>query len=371
MKVGVLTSSRADYGIYQPLLRQLHADPFFGIEVIAFGTHLINKFGRTVDKIYQDGFNVLEVANTMSQGDSPAEIARAMANTMKAFSDFFNEHNYQLLFALGDRYEMFSAVAASVPFNIPIAHIHGGETTMGAIDDAFRHSITCFSKYHFTSTEIYRNRVVQILGNGDHVYNVGALSIDNLQQLKLLEISEFKEKYNIDLYKPTILFTFHPETVKYKRNKAHIKEIINALKKLDHYQILVSMPNADTMGIMIRNELIKFKSEIPNIITVETLGSLGYLTAMKHCSFLLGNTSSGFVEAAFFSKPVINLGDRQKGRIITPNIITIPITTKAIIEAVKRVEQSDPLTVKPIYGNGYTALRITVIVKEEFKVNHY
>lgn len=369
MKVGVLTSSRADYGIYQPLLRQLHADPFFAIEVIAFGTHLIEKYGRTVDTIYQDGFNVLEVANTMRHGDSPAEIAGAMATTMKAFSDFLNEHNYKLLFALGDRYEMFSAVAASVPFNIPIAHIHGGETTLGAIDNAFRHSITCFSKFHFTSTETYRKRVVEITGNSNHAYNVGALSIDNLKHLKLLEVSEFKEKYDIDLGRPTILFTFHPETVAYKKNKIYIDEIINVLKKLRHYQIIVTMPNADTMGLLIRDELIKVAAEMPNIFAIETFGTLGYLSAMKHCSFMLGNTSSGFVEASYFSKPVINLGERQRGRIVTPNIITIPIKVDAVIEAVKEVEKLGHIEVEQVYGNGITAASIVEILKDELRKN--
>jgi len=369
MKIGVLTSSRADYGIYLPLLRKLDADPFFETEVIAFGTHLLERFGRTVDFIYKDNFRVAEVPDTMSQEDSPADIVHSMAATLEAFSGFFSRNHYQLLFALGDRYEMFSVVAATAPFNIPIAHIHGGETTLGAIDNAFRHSITCFSKYHFTSNEIYRNRVIEITGGSDHVYNVGALSIDNLEQLKLLAVSEFKERYDIDLSKPTILFTFHPETVNYERNKTYIVEILNALKKLNHYQILVTMPNADTMGIMIRNELIKAKTEIPNIITVETIGSIGYLSAMKHCSFMLGNTSSGFVEASYFSKPVINLGERQKGRIITPNIITVPITADAIIQTVKNVEKSDPINIKPIYGTGEAASRIIKIVKEEFYLN--
>jgi len=369
MKVGILTSSRADYGIYLPLLKKLNADPFFEMKVIAFGTHLLERFGHTVDSIYNDDFSVAEVPSTMSQGDLPADIAHSMAATLNSFSDFFSRNHYHLLFALGDRYEMFSAVAAAVPFNIPIAHIHGGETTLGAIDNAFRHSITSLSKFHFTSNETYRNRVINITGGSDHVYNVGALSIDNLNQLKLLEISEFKERYDIDLCKPTILFTFHPETVNYERNKTYIVEILNALKKLDHYQILVTMPNADTTGMMIRNKLIKAKAKIPNIVTVESFGSLGYLSAMKHCSFMLGNTSSGFVEASYFSKPVINLGERQKGRIITPNIFTVPVTSDAIIQAVRNIEKSGTMNVKPIYGKGDSASCIIKIVKEEFDLN--
>ena len=159
LKVGVLTSSRADYGIYLPLLRELNNDPFFELEVIAFGTHLLEKYGRTVEFIYQDGFNVTEVENTMSKGDSPTHIVQAMSKAMKAFSLFFAKSEFHLLFALGDRYEMFAAVAATVPFNIPVAHIHGGETTLGAIDNVFRHSITSFSAFHFVTTEIYKNQI--------------------------------------------------------------------------------------------------------------------------------------------------------------------------------------------------------------------
>ena len=369
MKVGVLTSSRADYGIYQPLLKMLEDDSFFEMEVIAFGAHLLERFGHTVDYIYKDGFRVVTVPDTMSNGDFPADIVKSMAATMNVFSDFFNNNHYHLLFALGDRYEIFGAVAATAPFNITVAHIHGGETTLGAIDNSFRHSITCFSKYHFTSHEIYRTRVSEITGEYDHVYNVGALSIDNLKQLRLLSVHEFKELYNIDLNKPTILFTFHPETVNYEKNKTYISEILNALKILKHYQIIATMPNADTMGILIRNELIKAKSQIKNMITVESFGSLGYLSAMKHCSFMLGNTSSGFVEASYFSKPVLNLGARQKGRIITSNIYSVPILTDEIIRSVKSIEKADSIRQKPIYGSGNAASTIIKIIKEEFNLN--
>lgn len=369
IKIGILTSSRADYGIYQPLLRQLQTDNAFDMYVIAFGMHLLDKFGHTVDSIYQEGYRVSEVENIMCQGDSPSDLVQGMAATMKSFSDFFSNNKYNLLFALGDRYEMFAAVAASVPFNTPVAHIHGGETTLGAIDNAFRHSITCFSRIHFASTKIYQERIIEITGGRDHVYNVGALSIDNLKQTRLLEVKEFNERYNIDLAEPTILFTFHPETVDYERNKDYIIEIVKVFTRLSHYQILVTMPNADTMGLFIRNELMKAKANLPNIIIVESFGSLGYLSAMKNCSFMLGNTSSGFVEASYFSKPVINLGERQKGRIITPNIMTIPVQKEAIIEAVSAVEKMDPIKVNSIYGSGDSAVRIVNIVKKEFNLN--
>jgi len=366
LKVGILTSSRADYGIYLPLLRKLNNDPFFELNVIAFGTHLLEKYGRTIEFIYNDGFAVTEVENTMSEGDSPTHIVNAMSKTMKAFSLFFEKSNYHLLFALGDRYEMFAAVAASAPFNMKIAHIHGGETTLGAIDNAFRHSITSFSCLHFVTTEIYKKRVTEITGSEDNIYNVGALSIDNLMNMELYSIPDFKAEYGIDLSKPTILITIHPETVAFEKNEQYIQEIVGALKQLTDYQLVITMPNADTSGQIIRNYFQKFGENSPGTWLVESFGVKGYLSAMKHCSFMLGNTSSGFVEAAFFPKTVINLGDRQKGRILTDNIIPVQITTGNILNAVVKAEQM-PVTVNcNIYGDGKAAEKITDIVKQKF-----
>lgn len=369
LKVGVLTSSRADYGIYLPLLRKLDKDSYFEPEVIAFGTHVLEKYGRTVEFIYQDGFTVTEVENTMSEGDSPTHIAQAMSKTIQAFSLFFEKSDYHLLFALGDRYEMFAAVAASAPFNLKVAHIHGGETTLGAIDNAFRHSITSFSGLHFVTTEIYKKRVAEITGSEDNIYNVGALSIDNLMNMELYSVPDFKAKYGIDLSKPTILITVHPETVAFEKNEHYIKEITGALNQLRDYQLVITMPNADTSGQIIRNYLQKFREKSPGTWLVESFGVKGYLSAMKHCSFMLGNTSSGFVEAAFFPKTVINLGDRQKGRILTSNIIQTTITCSNIINAVIEAEQKPVTTDCNIYGDGKAAERITEIIKSEFQTH--
>lgn len=369
LKTGVLTSSRADYGIYLPLFKKLQADSFFELEVIAFGTHLLEPYGHTVNQIIADGFDVVKVPGTMPGSDAPVDIGISMGKTTEAFAEFFNNNHFDLIFALGDRFEMFAAVAATSPFIIPVAHLHGGETTLGAIDNAFRHAITCLSKYHFTSTDIYKKRVAEIIGSEENVYNVGALSIDNLKQLPLLSKKEFKEKYGLDLSQASILFTFHPETVEYKKNEFYIEEVIRALDKLSHYQVIVTMPNADTSGLLIRRKLEVFARNKTNIKLVENFGVLGYLSAMKHCSFMLGNTSSGFAEAAFFPKWVINLGNRQKGRIVTPNILNTPIESQAIIEAVKRSEQTPlPLDCN-VYGDGNAAKKIISILKKEFQAN--
>lgn len=362
MRVGVLTSSRADYGIYLPLLRRMKEDTFFELELLVFGTHLSEKFGMTVKQIEMDGFKIGARIETAPESDHPGDISGSMAKTISGFANPWKKQNYDLLFALGDRYEMFAAVASSVPFIIPVAHLHGGETTLGAIDNVFRHSISCMSKIHFTATEIYKKRVIEITGSDKNVYNVGALSIDSIKGLILLTIDEFTKKYGIDLSVPTILVTFHPETVEIDKNEKYIGELLGAMKELKQYRFVITMPNADTMGLMIRRALNKFIDENDNATGIESFGSPGYLSCMCHCSMMLGNTSSGFIEAFYFQKPVINLGNRQKGRIITPNIFNSPIEKNAILSSISKAEQFEPQKQEQIYGNGNATEKIIDIL---------
>ncbi|MFT4600281.1 MAG: GDP/UDP-N,N'-diacetylbacillosamine 2-epimerase (hydrolyzing) [Arenicella sp.] len=364
MKVGVLTSSRADFGIYLPLLHALQNDDFFDLEIIAFGTHLSKEHGFTLDEIKTSGFEVKHALDTLKDSNTPQGVAYSIATTTETFSKFWAENEFDLLVALGDRYEMYAAVLASSPFDLEIAHIHAGETTLGAIDNAYRHSISLFSKYLFVSTDNYKKRAEEIVEDDVEVHNVGALSVDNLSKMSFLSIPEFKEKFKIDLELPTILSTFHPETVQYEKNETHISELLSTMDDLQaQYQIVITMPNTDTMGQMVRDKINDFKLANPNIILVESFGMLGYLSCMKHCKFLLGNTSSGFVEAAYFPKYVINLGDRQKGRLETENILTIPIIKSKILEAVHKVENSPQLQALNTYGTGNTAEKIISIFK--------
>lgn len=365
MKIAVLTSSRADYGIYFPLIKALNKDKFFKVELIVFGTHLSKKFGYTLKNIEQDGFKIGQSFKTCPSSDSPEAINLSIGKTISKFSKIWKENKYDLVFALGDRYEMFSAVTSTLPYNIPVAHIHGGETTLGAIDNSYRNSITHMSKFHFTTCEIYKQRVIELTGSGKNVFNVGALSIENLKKLKLLSKKEFYNKYKIDIEKPTILVTFHPETINYKKNEEYIKTLIKVLAYLNHYQIVITMPNADTMGLIIRKYLTSYISKNKNAIGVESFGYLSYLSCMKHCKFLLGNTSSGFVEASYFPKPVINIGKRQEGRIITPNIINSEISYSEIFSAIKKVEKGLFLSNHTnIYGNGNTSKKIIKELKK-------
>jgi GDP/UDP-N,N'-diacetylbacillosamine 2-epimerase (hydrolysing) len=370
MRIGVLTSSRADYYIYSPLLQKLEKDPFFDLNLLVFGTHLSKQHGYTVNEIIKDNYKIAARIKTTPEKDSPRAISESIGKTITLFSSLWEKEKFDLVIALGDRYEMFAAVVASVPFSIPIAHIHGGESTSGAIDNVFRHSISLMSRIHFTSAEPYKQRVIQLTGQRENIYNVGALSIENLETLKLLSIEEIKKIYNVDLAKPTILITLHPETVNYQSNKLFIGETIHALEQLKGYQFLITMPNADTMGNVIRNAWIRLQKKNKKVFLFENLGKIGYLSCMKHCSFMIGNSSSGFIEASFFLKPVVNLGSRQNGRIITKNIVSSEFLCSKILKAVKKTRMfadSEPIR---IYGSGNTSEQIINYVKANFRQRH-
>lgn len=363
MKIAVLTSSRADYGIYFPLIKQLVEEKEFELDIIAFGTHNSLFFGETVKQIEADGFNVKHKVQSIILGEGPESVTDSMGLTFLKFSKIWAIEKYKLCIVLGDRYEMFAAAYSTIAFNIPIAHISGGEQTLGAIDNSFRDALTVLSQYHFASTELYAKRVSQIKGTDENVYNVGALSIDNMKRLKLLTKEEFNNRFNIDLDQPSILITFHPETVSYSKNECYIQELISALDEVKGYKLIITMPNADTMGGIIRDSLTKFIERTPNSVGVESFGMIGYLTCMKYTSFMLGNTSSGFVEASFFPKYVVNLGDRQTGRILTENIFNCKIEKSDILDAISAFENFDVGKPVDIYGDGNAANKIVAILK--------
>jgi GDP/UDP-N,N'-diacetylbacillosamine 2-epimerase (hydrolysing) len=369
MKIGVLTSSRADFGIYLPLLRALKVEAFFEVEIIVFGTHMSYYHGHTIDDIIAQGFEATHKLETMLLTDSASSLSSAIGLTFIKFGDFWSRYSnyFDLVFCLGDRYEMYAAVMAGVPFQIPFAHIHGGETTLGAIDNIFRHGITLASKYHFVSTESYAKRVGELIQTDQNIYYVGALSLDNISQIKKLTVAEFKDKWGIDLDRPTVLTTFHPETVNFNSNEVYTDELIKAINNLNTYQFLITMPNADTMGTLVRQKLINEFKGSSRVFLIENLGAVSYFTAMSYCAFLLGNTSSGIIEAASFGKYVINLGERQLGRAADRNVFTVKIDSKLIIEAVNKIENAMPYTSQSIYYNGGAATKIINVLKGYLK----
>jgi GDP/UDP-N,N'-diacetylbacillosamine 2-epimerase (hydrolysing) len=361
MKVAVMTSSRADYGIYRPLLKKLYADSFFLTDLIAFGSHLSRRHGHTIDRILDDGFKVRYQLDTMPAGDKPEDISLAMGTTMKEFAKLWASTEHELTFCLGDRFEMFAACASAVPFGRRLAHIHGGEETTGAIDNVFRNGITHMSDLHFASTSRHAERVRQLTNSAKGVYEVGALSLDNLADVKLMSDDELFSEFGIHA-QGALLVTFHPETVAYENNARYVNELVKALEASAR-PIVITMPNADTSNEVVRRELLAFASRTPRVQTVESLGTRGYFSCMALCAYLVGNTSSGIIEAASFGKYAVNIGERQKGREAGPNVFHCAYGSQAIQEAMSLAENAPPLDRNNIYGSGQAAEKIISILK--------
>ena len=336
IRVGVLTSSRADFGIYLPLLKALQKEEAFHLELIVFGTHLSKFHGYTVEQIEREGFKIAKRIESLLLGDTPSAIASAYGLTVLKFAEYWqeNEQNFDVVFALGDRFEMAAAVAASIPFGIKIAHLYGGETTLGAIDNIYRHSISLASQLHFVGAEFFAKRLNQLLDDEKaSIYNVGSLSLENLKNIDFLSVEAFKNKWQIDLNIKTILVTVHPETVAYQKNLAYCEETIKALEQLaNEFQIVITMPNADTAGMVFREAFETLAKKQQSIKIIENFGTQSYFTCMKYAKLMVGNTSSGIVEAASFQKYVLNLGERQKDRLCGENVIHVPFNHDLIVK---------------------------------------
>jgi GDP/UDP-N,N'-diacetylbacillosamine 2-epimerase (hydrolysing) len=359
LKIGVLTSTRADFGIYQPLLKELsQRKDQFGTELIVFGTHLSHFHGYTRTEIESaTDFPIHEVFG-MPLSDTPTAIANAYGTIVANFSQFWASHTFDVVFALGDRYEMSAAVQAGIPQGVKFAHLHGGETTLGAIDNIYRHQISLASNLHFVATETFADRVREIT-HSEQVHTVGALSLDNLKQLELPSWDQVKTTFDLPV-DTFALCTFHPETVAHNQNVTYAEEAAKALDNLaDEICIIITMPNADTNGTLFREAFQDLKAANPTrIFLIESFGRLNYFTAMQQARFLIGNTSSGIVEAASFQKYVVNVGNRQKGRPQSDNILNTEFDAQAIVSAATQALQQGAYTGDNIYYRPDTACNI-------------
>lgn len=349
MKIGILTSSRADFGIYLPLLQKMKEDDFIQMEIIAFGTHLSKFHGYTIDAIKAEKFPTVHEISSILTNDDEVSIATAYGLTCLKFADFWSAHQFDWVLCLGDRFEMSAAVQVGIPFGVKFAHIHGGETTLGAIDNVYRHQISLASQLHFPSADEFAKRIAELTGSEKNIYSVGSLSIEDISKLPIPSEEVFRNAYNI--HEDFILLTFHPETVSPEYNRLNASEMLNALTKIAEDTLLViTMPNADTNGSIFREALFQLKENCPEkVILIENFGKLNYFAAMRYCKFLIGNTSSGIIEAASFGKYVINVGDRQKGRAQSQNIINSPFDADEIIESVFLIESKGDFTGINIY----------------------
>tara|TARA_B110000902_G_C14213169_1_gene552124 strand:- start:43 stop:1143 length:1101 start_codon:yes stop_codon:yes gene_type:complete len=365
MKIGVLTSSRADYGIYLPLLNELKKDVFFHLEIIAFGTHLSEKHGFTLSDIVKDGYDTIHQISSLVDDDSDKGIAISYGNTLLEFATFWSTQKFDLVFCLGDRFEMSAAVQASVPFGVNLAHIHGGETTLGATDNIYRHQITLVSKIHFTSTKGYAFRVAELVESDKNVFDVGALSLSNIEEFTPINKKEFFSRFKIK-DAPYCLITFHPETNAFGENKDYAIEMRKALEFAStKINLVITMPNADNMGSVYREQLYLLKETMRDqVLLIENFGKENYFSAMYYAGFLLGNTSSGIIEAASFNKYVVNVGDRQKGRVQSSNIIDSKFNAVEIIKVFNKCLKSGIYQGENIYFQSNSAKKIIQIINK-------
>lgn len=364
MKIGVLTSSRADYGIYLPLLNKLKEDSFFNLEIIAFGTHLSKSHGYTLIEIENDGYRKIHKISSLISNDDEQSISSSYALTCLKFSDFWKNNEYDLILCLGDRFEMSAAVQASIPYGVKLAHIHGGETTLGAIDNIYRHQITMASTLHFTATKLFTSRVAEIIGDSNHIYTVGALSLDGIKSFKPLDEDFFLKKYKIP-HNNFLLITFHPETISPELNQSYAYEMRIALEELSKdFFLIITMPNADTLGSLYRKELDVLKSKCSKqVLCIENFGKVNYFTAMHYAKLLIGNTSSGILEAASFGKYVVNVGNRQKGRLQSSNTRNTIFKKEAILRAIKEQLKFSEFKGENIYYQEGSVIKIIEVLK--------
>jgi GDP/UDP-N,N'-diacetylbacillosamine 2-epimerase (hydrolysing) len=367
MKLGVLTSSRADYGIYLPLLNKLKVDRFFNLEIIAFGTHLSKNHGFTISEIEQDEYPAIHKIASLVSNDDEESIATSYGITVLKFAAFWHTNIYDLVLCLGDRFEMSAAVQAGIPYGVKFAHIHGGETTLGSIDNIYRDQITHASILHFTATDLFRERVSILTNSSANVHSVGSLSLDGISKFKPIDRRIFYNNFNIP-NEDFALVTFHPETISSNANKSFGVEMRAALGLLaSKLFLVVTMPNADTMGSIFREEMEKLKNDFPDrVLCIENFGKENYFSAMNYAKLLIGNTSSGILEAASFGKFVVNVGKRQKGRARNTNVIDVDFNKDEIINAVETVLNAD-YKGENIYYKANTSELVIKVIKEFYE----
>jgi GDP/UDP-N,N'-diacetylbacillosamine 2-epimerase (hydrolysing) len=324
-KVCVVTGTRAEYGLFYPIMKRIQRSTELELQLIATTMHLSVEFGNTYEQILNDGFAINEMIENLISSDSKSSIAKSTGLATILLSDAFTRLNPDIILLLGDRYETHAAATTAMIMNIPIAHVHGGEITEGAMDEQIRHSITKMSYMHFTSTEEYRQRIIQMGEASSRVFNSGAPGIDNIVELELLSKNELENELNWQFSNLSSLFTYHPVTLKNGNINDELDLMFLALENSD-LNILFTYANADNNGRIINQKIEKFcKKNRKKYKVVKNLGQLRYLSVMKNVNLIIGNSSSGIIEAASFGKPVVNIGDRQKGRLQSGNVINCTI----------------------------------------------
>lgn len=366
-RVCIITGTRAEFGLLEPLIRRFLNDSEIDLQLVVTGSHLSEKFGNTQDEIEKAGIPIYKRIRIDLDGDSKEDMAISTGETVSAFAHYYEEEKPDIVVVLGDRYEIFAAVSAASVMCIPIAHIHGGEITEGAVDDSLRHAITKMSYLHFTACETYRKRVIQMGESPDRVYNVGALGVENIKRLEQIDRPKLENYLGINLDSNYALVTYHPVTTDTKETEKEFNSLVSVMKKHSDMKFIITMSNADAGGRTI-NEL--WKSETlnhKNWRLVSSLGSKRFLSLLANAKMMIGNSSSGILEAPSFGIPTVNIGDRQKGRMMASSIICCSSEKEDIEKAVKTALSDSIIekikgTENP-FGDGETSVKIYEIVK--------
>ena len=374
-KICVVTGTRAEYGLLKPLITKLNNDSSLEVQLVVTGMHLSPEFGLTYQEIERDGFIVTERNEMLLSSDTPNGITKSIGLGIIGFADIFTRVVPDLVILLGDRYEALAAATAAMIHRIPIAHIHGGELTEGAVDESIRHSITKMSILHFTSTEQYRKRVIQLGESPEQVYCVGALGIENIRTQSLLSKEDLEKSLQFSLDKPYVMVTFHPVTLEKHMAQIQIDNLLDALDVFREYHIIFTKANADTDGRIINQRTEEYVNRnAERAIVVTSLGMLRYLSALKYCDMVIGNSSSGIVEAPSFQIPTVNIGDRQKGRIRGKSVIDCGWKKEEVVAAIQkaqimRKDRSSKKLINPYEGVN-TSNSIVAYIKSYLHENH-
>lgn len=334
-KVCVVTTSRAEYGTLRYLLESIRKNQQLELCLVVTGTHLVAEFGYTLKEIEADGFYAAEKIDIMMMSDFKASISKTMGIAMISFADMFQRQKPDLVVLAGDRYELLSIACCAMNERIPIAHISGGETTEGAVDEVVRHALTKMSLLHFPACEAYRKRIIQMGEHPNRVFNIGDFGVENINRTKLLTIKELEKSIGISLDKPYALVTFHPVTLEENTAIEQLNELLQAIEQVPDMKYIITKANGDENGKKINQALENFCQDQANCFLEESLGSLRYLSAVKYAQMVIGNSSSGIIEAPTLKVATINIGDRQRGRLQAESIINCEPKSSAIIESIK------------------------------------
>lgn len=367
-KVCVVTGSRADYGHLRPLIMAIKKDKQLQLQLVATGMHLSSHYGLTYKEIERDGFKIDERVNILLKGDSASDVCSSMGQAVAKFTRVYQRLRPDVVIVLGDRFEILSAVICAHVSGIVVGHLHGGEVTQGAFDEAFRHAISKMSQWHFTSTQEYRRRVIQLGESPNTVFHVGAVGLDNLKSLKLLSKNKLERNLQFTFGQKNLLVTFHPVTLESRSETVQLNHLLNVLEGLKDTKIIITKSNADTGGRTINRMIDRFaKRNKGRVKAFSSLGQVKYWSAIQYVDGVVGNSSSGIIEVPSFKKPTVNIGDRQKGRIRSKSTIDCAPDKSSIKAAINKMYspqfRKSLRSLHNPYGDGQTAQRILKVLK--------